>query len=249
MDTVSDGHECISQRVPVDQIVPVSLVRTGIDHDHVARLAEVLEECPPIELGVDGRIVDGVHRVEAARLRGWVAIPAITVPLASRAEILLAAARANSCHGLPLSREERRAAVAELLLLASTLSDRTIAEACGVARSVVASVRATQQPCSGGRCDNLNRRTGSDGKKYPAHPVTAGPVAAALVRLHPAISVRALASKLQVSVGTAHRLRVETLARVEKERPWNRVFRRLLARLLLWRVNSRRVDQRRMRAS
>lgn len=126
------------QRIAIELVDATSAVLATVDERHVARLAEMLERCPPITVGADGVLVDGAHRLEAARLRGWETIAAIVVPQSSRAEVLLAAVRANSRHGLPLTRAERWAVVAELLLLEKELSDRAIAEACGVARSVAA---------------------------------------------------------------------------------------------------------------
>lgn len=49
----------------------VSVVRALTDDDHVARLMDVLEDCPPICVTSDGALVDGAHRVAAARKLGW----------------------------------------------------------------------------------------------------------------------------------------------------------------------------------
>lgn len=225
--------------VAVDLVDATSVVRDTIDKRHVARLAEVLERCPPIAVAADGALVDGAHRLEAARRRGWETIPAVVLATSSRVELVLAAARANCRHGLPLTRAERQAIVAELLVLQDDLSDRAIAEACGVARSAVAAVRAKVQACSGGRSGHLNSRVGVDGKHYPIGPRDIGPLAAAIVRLDPTITVRTLASRLGVSTGTAHRHRAEALAHIDRERWLARAIRRMLARWFLWRRRRR----------
>lgn len=226
----------IPSLLPVAGLAAASAVRGAIDLAHVARLCEVLVGCPPITVTTDGVIVDGAHRLEAARRLGWETIPGVALPSLTEAEVLLAAAEANSGHGLPLTREERRRAVEHLLYLDPALSDRRVAQACGVARSVVEAARTAQRPCSGGASDHVNRRVGADGKRYPASRRDLGPIAAAVVRLMPAMTVRDLARLLDVSTGTAHRLRAETLECMRRERRWTLLFRRLVARWRLWRA-------------
>ncbi len=210
-------------------------MRSGIDGAHVKLLGETLERCPPIVVSVDGILVDGAHRLAAARRRGWKAIPAIVMPATSKADLLLAAARHNAAHGLPRSREERPAAVRQLLALDATLSDRMLAEACGVSRDLVATLRRKQDSRSGGASGHLNarERVGRDGRRYPAARRDIGRLAEAIVRMEPQVSVRALAGQLGVSSGTAHRHRADALARLRRERWWTRATRRALAR---WRL-------------
>lgn len=222
------------EKIALDHVVATSTVRARVDDGHVARLAEVLERCPPILLAADGTLIDGAHRLEAARLRGWTTIPAIRIAASARADVLLAAARANAEHGLPLGRDERRSAVRELLALDPALSDRTLAGACGVARSTVARLREEHIRCSGGAERHL--RQGQDSRCYPATPhQSIAALADAIVRLDREITVRALAAKLGVSVGTAHHHRAEVLSRLHRERRWIRAIRRAIARWRLWR--------------
>jgi ParB-like chromosome segregation protein Spo0J len=182
--------------------------------------------------------------LEAARLRGWDTIPAIFVPVTSPAQVLLAAARENRAHGLPLTRGERCAVVKDLLRLGATLSDRALASACGVTRTTVAALRAEGRPRSGGvnTCsvgESDRPRLGQDNKHYPGASRHLGRAAESIVRLEPAITVRALAQRLGASVGSAHRYRADTLAHLRDERPWVRFLRRLMARLWLWRRRRR----------
>lgn len=232
-------------RVAIELVAAKSAVRSSIDHEHAARLAEVLDRCPPIVVAENGTVlIDGLHRLEAARLRGWDTIPVVFVPVASPADLLLAAASANRAHGLPLTREQRRDAVEALLRLGTTLSDRALASACGVARTTVAALRAEGRPrsggvntCSAGEPDRP--RLGQDNKHYPGASRHLGRAAESIVRLEPAITVRALAQRLGASVDSAHRYRADTLARLRDERPWVRFLRRLMARLWLWRRRRR----------
>lgn len=236
MDTSSSSDAPAPQLIEVPRITATSAVRSGIDGAHVKVLAETLERCPPIVVSADGILVDGVHRLAAARRRGWKMIAAIVMPAASEADHLLAAARHNAAHGLPLSKGERRAAVRQLLALDATRSDRVLAEACGVSRNLVATLRRELNQRSGGASGHLNERerVGRDGRRYPSERKDVGPLAKAIVRLDPQVSVRALAGRLGVSSGTAHRHRADALARLRRERWWTRAIRRALARWRLW---------------
>lgn len=230
---------CRPGPVAVSSLTKASLVRSAVDPDHVARLSEVLQDCPPITLTDGGALLDGLHRLEAARSLGWESIPAVIVPVASPVNALLTAAAANSTHGLPLTREERRSAVHQLLRLDLSLSDRRIARACGVSRSVVESARAAVRECSGGRNGHVNTRIGADGKRYPGtRRAGLAPVAAAVLRLRPQTTVRELAGLLGVSTGIAHRLHTETRERLRRESRWTRFWHRLIAR---WRLRCQRI--------
>lgn len=211
-------------------------VRTRINRAHVALLAEVLDDCPPIVVTADRTVVDGAHRFEAALSLGRTFIPARTIDLPSREDVLLEAVRANTAHGLPLTRQERQNAVELLLHIRPELSDRTLAEVCGVSRALVGALRKRQTQSSGGPDGHLNKRVGADGKQYPATHEANRSLAAALVRTNPDLSVRALAERLGVSVGTAQRYRQETLQKLGSEHWLLRIFRRLLA---WWRLSAR----------
>lgn len=216
----------------IDALLDGVPVRRTLDDEHIRRLAEVLEHCPAILVTADGTIVDGRHRLAAARRIGWVRIPAIVLSDGQPGAELLAAMAANSSHGLPLSRRERRAGVRALLELRPDLSNRAVAQECGVARTVVADVR-TELARSGGRSDHLNARTGSDGKQYPVDGQRGRAVVEALVRVDRDLSVRELAELAGVSVGAAHAQRRRVLSQLEDERWLVRWFRLLRARWLL----------------
>jgi len=226
-----------TEPVAIADLTVVSPVRIGLNSEHVAQLVDVLDACPPITVTADGLVVDGAHRLAAAQQLGWQTIPAEVVSIGSPAAVLMAAAEANSAHGLPLTRAERRAAIERLLAYDPSVSDRRLATACGVSRSVVQAARARHDERSGGGSGTLNRREGADGKSYPSVPYSApGKVAEALVRLDRGLTVRELARRLGVSVGTAHRLRSETLERLSHERALRRMLLRLVSRWRLWRL-------------
>lgn len=209
-------------------------VREALDDDHVERLAEVLDRCPPIVVSTDGHIVDGEHRVEAARRRGIGRLAAVVLSGDADAEIV-EAIRSNTRHGLPLTRAERRKGAAAVLAARPDLSDRAVARICGVARTVVASVREDDRR-SRGQNSHLNGRTGADGKTYGRLPDGWRRHLEALLRIRPEASVRELASLTGASVGAVQRYRPDLLARVENEWILTRWWRRLRARWYLHNV-------------
>lgn len=227
-------------RVPIALLRRRHQVRRVLDTEHVERLAEVLDRCPPIVLSADGTIIDGEHRVAAARQLGISALPAIVMSAEERTGAdLISAIEANTSHGLSLTREERRDAISAVLTLRPEMSDRGIARTCGVTHGLVATVRASTS-CSGGSTDHLNGRLGGDGKRYGAAPPGWQVHLEALVRIDPAASVRALAEHTGASVGTVQARRRQLLEQLETEPRILRWWRRLRARSTLRGVGSRR---------
>jgi ParB-like chromosome segregation protein Spo0J len=223
-------------RVELQGLRRLHQLRRALDPDHIERLCEVLDWCPPIIITSDGAIVDGEHRVAAALILGRTEIPAVILadPQCAGAD-LIRSIEANVRHGLPLTRDERRSAVEAVLGVRPDLADRAIAQICGVSRSTVKTKRA-EAACSGGLNDHLNTRVGSDGKRYGAAPTTWRPHLEALLRIDPKMTVRTLAERTGASVGAVHARRQEVLARLASERRLIRSWRRLRARWWLWRV-------------
>lgn len=129
--------------------VPVGLLRnrpmvrlSPVDADHVAALATAPEKWPPI-LVQSGtmEVIDGVHRVEAARSLGMAIIKAEWFS-GSDHELLVEAVSRNARHGRPLARSERVAAAQRLLRMDPSRSDRAIAETCGLDHKTVGRLRS-----------------------------------------------------------------------------------------------------------
>jgi hypothetical protein len=125
--------------------------RAALTQSAIERYADLLRadtafEMPPVEVveDADGNrwLVDGYHRREAYLIAGRKRIPATVVPGTLRDAILRSLA-ANTMHGLPARRKDRRRAVERMLKDAewSQWSDRTIAKHCGVSPSTVGSLR------------------------------------------------------------------------------------------------------------
>lgn len=121
------------------------------------------DKFPPLTLfDVEGKrlLVDGAHRLEAAKRCGLKRIACI-VRDGNRQDAVKYALGANRGHGLQRGNEDKRRCAEIALREFPELSDRAIAEMCGVSDRFVNKVR--------GRAD-ANRsdltRTGRDGKRY-----------------------------------------------------------------------------------
>ncbi len=88
----------------------------GLDERHVELLMECADTWPPIVVwGDDLVVVDGCHRVEAARRLGHLRVVGLRF-LGSPEEAFIEAIRRNVSHGLPLSVADRRRAARRVLL-------------------------------------------------------------------------------------------------------------------------------------
>ncbi len=130
---------------------------------------------PPIRIirDPDGtlRVVDGFHRLMAAKLAGVEEIKAEIIP-GDRKMATESALRANIVHGLRRSNADKRHAVRLALSEFSDLTSRTVAEMCGVGNHLVDEVR--REMTEGGQLGespNSNRK-GKDNKSYPARKPT-----------------------------------------------------------------------------
>src|SRR5438477_11495760 len=113
----------------------------GLDPTHVALLADMPDRWPPIVVRrADSTVIDGQHRVSAARSLGLTHVRAVLFD-GSSDDAYVEFVRCNVGHGLPLSLEERRAAVRHILCTHADRSDRGIAAVCGVSPKTVARLR------------------------------------------------------------------------------------------------------------
>lgn len=169
--------------------------------DHVRLLAEVFSELPPILVREDGlTVVDGAHRLEAARLRGETTV-AVTFFAGSDEDAYIEAIQRNVEHGKPLQLLDRRRAAIDILRLRPDWSDRRIASVCALDAKTVASIRATAEvPQSRGR-------VGRDGRERPSDPSIVRQQVADLIREHPEASLRAIAREAGTSPSTVRDVR------------------------------------------
>ena len=126
-DAGDDGREPTFV-VSTAQLEVIGGVRErGLDDDHVQRLVETGGGWPPILVWDSQPVVlDGAHRLAAARLLGLAAIPAVRF-YGSRPDAYVEAVRRNVAHGLPLTLKERTTAAQRVLTASPDWSDRRIA--------------------------------------------------------------------------------------------------------------------------
>lgn len=198
-DLVS-GNNLIGQvtTVEIDQLLPADLIRLdGISEEHVALIADSELCLPPIIVHkATMRVIDGMHRLRAANLRGDKSIQVKFFDGSLEAAFILSVT-ANNAHGLPLTAADRRAAAVRLLVLCPDSSDRAIAAIAGVSAHTVAAAR-----CSTEQSAQLNSRVGRDGRVRPVSTVEGRRKAAELMAARPAATLREVAKETGLSLGT-----------------------------------------------
>jgi ParB-like chromosome segregation protein Spo0J len=179
---------------------------SGIDESHVQVLAGLDEPLPPILVHYGTmRVIDGIHRLRAAQLRGAAEIDAQFFH-GSAAEAFLVAVRANVTHGLPLTLEDRRAAVARIMASHPELSDRSVAATAGLSARTVAGIRRCYEHAT------APHRLGKDGRVRPLSAVGGRQAASEILTERPESSLREVARLAGISVGTARDVRARIRA-------------------------------------
>ena len=203
------------EAVPVLSLWPGESPRLdGEDKAHIARLAESDTPLPPILVDRRSmRVIDGMHRLMAASLKGQETID-VEFFDGSAADAFLRAVEANVTHGLPLSQADRSAAAARIVASHPHLSDRAIAESAGLAAKTVAGIRRRSTDA----VPQLNARVGRDGRVRPLSSVEGRQRAAELLAENPRASVREVALGARVSPATVRDVR-RRLERGEEPAP------------------------------
>ncbi|MGI5151692.1 ParB/RepB/Spo0J family partition protein [Plantactinospora sp. CA-294935] len=179
----------------------------GVSARHARLLVELADEVPPIVVQRSSlRVVDGMHRLRAARARGDRQIPVVYFD-GSDVDAFVAAVQLNVEHGLPLTTRDRLAAAERILASHPQWSDRRIASVCGVAAKTVAALRRRSTDES----HHLNIRIGRDGRRHPVSVEEGRRLAEEIVRREPGVSLREMARRSGISVGTAFDVRRKTL--------------------------------------
>jgi len=188
-------------RVPVDAVsTGVSPRLGGEDLEHVRALAALEEELPPITvLRSSMEVIDGAHRLMAARLKGAQHI-AVRFFDGTAEEAFVLAVRLNITHGLPLSQRDRLIAAERIVASHPDWSDRKVAAASGLSAKTVAALRAR----SG---EAVDARVGLDGRARPTDPVLRRERAAELIGERPDASLRQIAAEAGIGLGTAKDVR------------------------------------------
>ncbi|MFA1547949.1 hypothetical protein [Actinomadura chokoriensis] len=205
-----------SKFLEIDKLLPANSPRTsGENENHVRLLAEAGTDVPPILVHRQTmRVIDGMHRLHAARMRGDDVIAAEFFD-GSEEAAFVRAVEANITHGLPLSLEDRRAAAARIIGMFPDMADRSIARSAGLAPGTVSRIR--QQMTEGRTPDET--RLGRDGRRRPVNGADARKRAADAIMADPTAPLRRIAEIAGVSIGTAHSVRKGLWRRNDVDRP------------------------------
>ncbi|OLF16038.1 ParB/RepB/Spo0J family partition protein [Actinophytocola xanthii] len=175
----------------------------GEDIEHVLVLNEMEAPFPPITVHrATMRVIDGMHRLCAARLRGDDRIEARFFD-GTEDDAFVHAVAANIVHGLPLSLPDRTAAAARIVASHTDWSDRRIAEITGLAATTVGSIRRR----SNEGLTQSNIRVGRDKRARPVNNSSGRTLAGELMSERPELSLRKVAKAAGISVSTAHDVR------------------------------------------
>ncbi|WP_442802438.1 hypothetical protein [Streptomyces sp. CMB-StM0423] len=148
------------------------------------------------------RVVDGMHRLRAARLRGAQHIEGWFVEGTAEDAFVLAV-ELNAKHGLPLSRKDRSAAARRIVESHPHWSDRRIASATGLSPGVVGALRGdVDVPVA-----HLSLRVGRDGRARPLNSASGRIAASQVIAESPTASLREIASRAGVALATARDVR------------------------------------------
>jgi hypothetical protein len=195
-------------RVPVRCLSGVSSPRiSGADADHVRALAGLGVPLPPVVVHrATMCVLDGVHRVQAAVLRGESEVEVHYFD-GGEDEAFILAVQLNSAHGKPLSFADRAAAAERIIASHPHWSDRRIAAVTYMAPKTVAALRRRSTEDEA----RLNKRVGMDGRERPVNPAERRLLAADLLAKDPEAPLRRIAQQVGISLATASDVRQRML--------------------------------------
>ncbi|MEU8806271.1 ParB/RepB/Spo0J family partition protein [Streptomyces violaceoruber] len=174
-----------------------------MDQNHATQLSEYEGALPPILVNRrDLRVVDGMHRLLAAYIKGQKTI-AVEFFDGPPEEAFLRAVAANVTHGLPLSLHDRRTAAAKIIASHPQMSDRAIARASGLGSKAVAAIRRRSTVAGA----QLDTRVGRDGRVRPLNSAAGRLKAAEVIAQNPDASLREIAQLAGISPATASDVR------------------------------------------
>jgi surfactin synthase thioesterase subunit/ParB-like chromosome segregation protein Spo0J len=191
-------------QIPITKLATFDYLRSsGVNLEHVRILANSEIPLPPILVQRSTmRVLDGVHRLHAARLRGQREIEARVFDGDETSSFILAV-QTNTRHGLPLSLTDRKAAAARILTCCPHWSDRAIAAVIGLGHRTVAAMRE----CPTGQDDQLDVRTGRDGRRRARDSAARRELVRKTLAENPNASLRNVARAAEVSPETVRRVK------------------------------------------
>jgi DNA-binding CsgD family transcriptional regulator len=203
-DSLGGAGQQGAMLVPINSLLPGDSPRLeGENHDHAKVLAESTARLPPILVHrASMRVIDGVHRLHAAVLRGQGEIE-VRYFDGDHEEAFVRAVEENNAHGLPLTLADRKAAAVRVIRAQPQRSDRSIARIVGLSPKTVSATRrrlAEELPHS-------NTRIGRDGLIRPVSNAAGRIRASALIESDPDASLREIAAAAGIATSTAHDVR------------------------------------------
>jgi hypothetical protein len=205
----TSGEERIAQGMVVQGLVDTVAVSAlsvadsprvlGQDPVHVKMLAVAHNELPPIIVHYPTmRVIDGIHRLRVAEIRGHETIP-VQFFHGTEADAFVLAVKSNIAHGLPLSLTDRRAAALRIISSHRSWSDRMIASVTGISARTVAEIRDQGV----GNSFQEDSRIGRDGRVRPINSAQKRLLACKLITDNPGWSLRQVARVAGISPETA----------------------------------------------
>ncbi|MFF4416817.1 ParB N-terminal domain-containing protein [Streptosporangium sp. NPDC001559] len=192
------------ETVPVGSLLPAdSPRRLGENAQHIRMLSGTEDTLPPVIVHRETmRVIDGMHRLQAAVVRGEETIR-VRFFEGDEHDAFVVAVKENTAHGLPLSTGDRVAAAARILRSHPHWSDRAIARISGLSARKVADIRRTVLPQDA----QPKARLGRDGRTRPLDGSAGRMRAAELIVKEPQASLRRIAQQVGISPGTVRDVR------------------------------------------
>lgn len=190
--------------VPISSLVLGGSPRlAGENSEHTHLLAGTNAALPPIAVHYPTmRVIDGVHRIQAALLRGKDTIEARLYDCGEDSAFILAV-KANITHGLPLSLADRKEAAARIIATHPTWSDRAVSASTGLSDKTVSAIRER----STSEVPQSNARIGRDGRVRPINTANNRQRAAELIKARPDAGLREIAREAGLSLATTSDVR------------------------------------------
>lgn len=195
--------------------VPAAGLRFGrafrekaISEARVAELMRAPERWSAILVATDMTVIDGRHRVTAARRLG---IEQVTVEIfeGDAQDAFLEFVQRNLTSGEGLNRRERSKAARRILCAHPEWADRRIGDLCGVSPKAVGQMRQSlMRTFAPGQIDWSDVRIGRDGRSRPIDPANRRARIIEALAANPDISLRSIARLVGVSPETVRRVRL-----------------------------------------
>ncbi|AGL16017.1 transcriptional regulator protein [Actinoplanes sp. N902-109] len=220
-----DGDRATVECIRISELLPADSPRlTGQDVQHIQLLAATDAQLPPIVVHrATMRVIDGMHRLRAAGLRGHEHIN-VRFFDGSTEDAFVLGVQLNVGHGLPLTRADRTAAAKRIITAHPAWSDRLIASVSGLAAGTI---RGLRRDC--GDASTAVARIGRDGRVRPTDAAAGRIAASQFLAQHPAASLREIARIAGVSLATARDVRERVQHGQDPLPPMQRTHQRLLS--------------------